>query len=141
MCAASVYPEPGSNSLVLVSIFLSFYMKDINLNKKVFQALLNSCFYVIYSSFCLLQITDSKTVTFLYLIFQIYLFGTMLTLKFSLELFRDNFCKIYYHFTFLYRFGLFSKGFYCLLFNVLFLFRFAERFLLYASFFCLSTLF
>ena len=41
MCAASVYPEPGSNSLVMVSILLS-YLKDINHTKSFFQALFKS---------------------------------------------------------------------------------------------------
>ena len=40
-----------------------------------------------------------------------------------------------------YRFGLFSKGFYCLLFNVLFMSLYEERFALYYIFLNLSTLF
>ena len=58
------------------------------------------------------------------------------TFKNSFYLFGTYFAKN------IYRFGLFSKGFYCLLFNVLFLFLFdVERFALYYTFLCLSTLF
>ena len=35
MCAASVYPEPGSNSLILVSIFLLF---RVNINQVCFSS-------------------------------------------------------------------------------------------------------
>ena len=78
MCAASVYPEPGSNSLFFISI------NFINQNfEEFFQAL--------------------KLLTFL----AKKLLKNLLVRYFS-------FCKE------IYRFGLFSKGFYCLFFNVLF---------------------
>ena len=79
MCAASVYPEPGSNSLVFGIYILPFGLYKSNLS--VFQAL--------------------KLLAFLL----------------AKKLLKNLTCSVrYFH---IYRFGLFFKGFYCLLFNVL----------------------
>ena len=88
MCAASVYPEPGSNSLVIVSIFYSIFR--LNLYKSFSKKFFSSSF---------------KLLPFL-------LVKKLLKISFSY--------LFYFHKTF--RFGFFSKGFYCLLFNVLLLF-------------------
>ena len=91
MCAASVYPEPGSNSLVFGIYSLKFSFKYISFLIKFFSSFL---YFFRYISF--------------------------------LEI---------------YRFGLFSKGFYCLLFNVLLCPLFVEHVALYYTYFCLSILF
>ena len=62
-------------------------------------------------------------------------------LTFYIKTFKILTCSVLILGLKLYRFGLFSKGFYCLLFNVLFCFALAERFLLYINFISLSTLF
>ena len=63
-------------------------------------------------------------------------------LTFLLKTFKNSFYLFGTYFVKnIYRFGLFSKGFYCLLFNVLFPFLCVERFALYYTFLRLSTLF
>ena len=62
-------------------------------------------------------------------------------LTFYIKTFKILTCSVLILGLKLYRFGLFSKGFYCLLFNVLFCSVLAERFLLYINFISLSTLF
>ncbi len=100
MCAASVYPEPGSNSLVFG--FISF--DDFSSTYIIFSRYL---IFDFYKAFC----------------FSNLLFGTL-----YLGI-QNN------------RFGLFSKGFNCLLFNVLFPLLYRGRFALYYAIFFLSSTF
>ena len=62
-------------------------------------------------------------------------------LTFYIKTFKILTCSVLILGLKLYRFGLFSKGFYCLLFNVLFVPAHAERFLLYITTLSLSILF
>ncbi len=65
MCAASVYPEPGSNSLILVSIFLLF---RVNINQVCFSSF---NFFVIVGSI-LLPLVVSHIESIIY--FSMYFF-------------------------------------------------------------------
>ena len=65
MCAASVYPEPGSNSLILVSIFLLF---RVNINQVCFSSF---DFFVIVGSI-LLPLVVSHIESIIY--FSMYFF-------------------------------------------------------------------
>ena len=92
MCAASVYPEPGSNSLILVSIFLLF---RVNINQVCFSSFNFLLLLVVYYYrwlFLILNLLFTFQCTFLFLLerFVLYYLSLFLSILFL------NFFKLFF---------------------------------------------